>query len=308
MAGGGRPRSPMRVITERGREAGGVVLTDLDLARINRLARWYCVPAEYLVRAETDPALWHPDLAPTPEQADDMGRRVYGAKRRLGKLVRIADNGTHVGAPVGSAELGNRLTGWFATSYGGTAAGAPWRLTGSISPVIGRHAFAAADVGLQLETLRIAGDDSPGFRVLSEREIRTRVDQFGDDVIPDIESQFRTDNGTIRKSPDLAVMDAAGENYIAVEVERDTRRPLKSYRDKLTAYENNPRVLAVWYLCDQPGVMKRVGRAATQVFGQNSGFPLRIRGLVHHPAFVEIPNLSRDANLLADLARITGGK
>lgn len=300
----GRPRSPLRTQhSHTGVELGGVILTDTDLARIGRLARWYCLSAAHLARVESSPTIWHPALA-APEQETAFANRVLGIRRRLARLATVAENGTHIGAPVGKAMLGNLEVAWFCTSYGGTAAQAPWRLSANISPLLAHHAFAAADVGFQLESLRIPTGPQDGFIVLAEREIRTKVDQYGDDVIKEIESPFRGANSVINKNPDLAVMHANRTTYIAVEVERDRTRPLRSYREKLAAYEANPAVLAVWYLCDHPTVARRVARAAGQVFGDNSGFPLRIRTLTHHPLFVEIPDLGRDANLLADLARL----
>lgn len=296
----GRPRSPLRMVGALGQDRGGVVLTDLDLARLRRLARWYCLTPEHLARAEEMEAR----LSGAAPDQSSFPARVLSIKRRLARLDRIIETGSHAGSPVGSAVLGHHKTGWFCSPYGATAAGAPWRLLSTISPVLAHHAFSAADIGLQIESLRIPAGPPNGFRVLAEREIRTRVDQFGNDVTPDIESKHRTDTGAINKSPDLAILDHTGGNYIGIEVERDPRRPLKSYRDKLSAYEKNPAVLAVWYLCDTQAVANRVGRAATQIFGKDSGFPLRIRVLAHQPAFVEIPNLNRDANLLADLARL----
>lgn len=297
----GRSPSPLRHIGDGGADLGGVIVTDLDLERLTVLARWYCLSAAHVARRESPKETWHPALAGAPNEFD---ARVHAVRRRLTRLGRIAGNGKHAASLVGNAALPSRETGWFATPYGGTAAGMPWRMASSVSPFLANHAFAAADIGLQMESLRIPAGPPNGFRVLAEREIRTRVDQFGDDVIPEIGSKYRTDSGSINKSPDLAIMDHTGTNYVAVEVERDPRRPLKSYRDKLTAYQGNPAVLAVWYLCDTQAVASRVGRAANQLFGAGSGFPLRIRTLDHHDSFVEIPNLIRDANLLADLNRL----
>lgn len=75
-----------------------------------------------------------------------------------------------------------------------------------ISPFITAHAFAAADVGLQLERVRIPGGPADGFRVLSEREVRTGVDQYGEPVTARVESRYATDAGVAMKSPDLVVL------------------------------------------------------------------------------------------------------
>lgn len=299
----GRSPSALRQISRGGKDLGGVIVTDLDLERLTVLGRWYCLSASHVARRETPKSVWCPAMTRTGSSVE-FDARVHAVRRRLTRLSRIAEKGSHVGPLVGNAALPNGRTGWFATPYGGTAAQVPWRLLPTISPFIAHHSFAAADIGLQVESLRVQGGPPDGFRVLAEREIRTKVDQFGDDVSPGVESKFSTNSGSITKSPDLAVLDETGANYVAVEVERDPRRPLKSYRDKLTAYQRNPAVLAVWYLCDTQAVASRVGRAANQLFGAGSGFPLRIRTLDHHDSFVEIPNLARDVNLLNDLGRL----
>lgn len=304
----GRPRSSMRAVSERqGRDAGGVVFTDDDLTRLHRLARWYCLSADHLARMEMPEATWLPevsglDVGGTTHEYD---RKVYAIKRRLARLCRIEPVGSTVGPPVGSTIVGGGKTAWFCTPYGRTAADVPWRLTTTISPVIAPHAMAAADVGFQIESLRIPGGPVDGFPVLAEREVRSRIDLNGDDVAAEMESLYRNDGAGIRKSPDLAILDSTRRKYVAVEVERDRRRPISSYREKLIAYERNPgSVRAVWYLCDHQSVARRVARAATEVFGQNSTYPLRVRVLEHHPTFVRVPNLSADTNMMADLASL----
>ena len=89
----------------------------------------------------------------------------------LSTLTREADGGlafdgagSQVGPVVGSVALSGRVTGWYCTGYGATAADVPWSMPARISPFITDHAFAAADVGLQLERSRIRDGPVDGVR------------------------------------------------------------------------------------------------------------------------------------------------
>lgn len=173
-----------------------------------------------------------------------------------------------------------------------------------INPMFAAHAWTAADVGMQLERL--------GHRVLSEREMSTGIDAAGDEVTIASASKFTPTNGTpVQKKPDLAVLGQGGR-YIAVEVERRERRPPRVYREKLEAYEANPAISAVWYLCGSENVRKRVVAAAEKVFGNRTTFPLRIQLLRNLGGFYEVAGLTPvpelelpgHPRLLADLAAL----
>lgn len=245
-----RPRTAIRDVN-----GSGLMLTEQDLARVAALARWYCLTGDHLARMEHPTAMWHPGLGCDPEDFD--ARQVRAVKRRLTRLSQIADAGAHIGPVVGSVALPARVTGWFCTAYGATAADVPWTMPQRISPFVTAHAFAAADIGTQLERVRIPDGPADGFQVLAEREIRTGVDRFGEHVGAKVESKYVTDAGLAMKSPDLVVLDRARSNYIAVEVEGTVGRPLKTYREKMIGYQQNPAVLAVWYVCTRASEGKR---------------------------------------------------
>ena len=292
-----RPRAAIRRV-----DGSGLMLTEQDLARVAALARWYCLTGDHLARTEHPTALWHPEHGGDPD--DFAARQARAVKRRLTRLSQIAGGGSQVGPVVGSVALSGRVTGWYCTAYGATAADVPWSMPARISPFITDHAFAAADVGLQLERTRILDGPADGVRVLAEREVRTGVDRFGEHIAARVESRYATDAGTTMKSPDLVMLDRSRAAYIAVEVEGTVGRPLRAYREKMTAYQRNPAVLAVWYACTTQSVARRVARAATEVFGTSDAFRLRIRVLDNSHGFWQINGLDCDGTLSSDLGRL----
>lgn len=295
----GRPKSTYRARSDRGREFG-VVATPQDRVRLGHLARWYCLSAEHLARYELeDEALWNPYLTglPTGERTEAYAKRVRSIKERLGKLVRVQDNpGNHTGPFVGSALVDDGLTAWYATRYGITAAHLPWRFRSAINPQFAAHAMMAADVGMQIESL--------GYTVYSEREIATATAKSGEEIPTRIESTYTTGTGSqVKKRPDLAVVAPDGERFHAIEVEREQNRALGVYAEKLTAYDSNPAMTGVWYLCAYPATARRVARAANKVFA-NRDFNLRVRVVPALDRWHGIEGLATDDALLSDLRRV----
>lgn len=297
----GRPTSGIRGVTNKGRDFG-VRLTDTDLARVRLLGRWYCLTLDHLTRAELDPTHWHPDHITDNTDgrvSTAYEKKAYLIRRRLAKLVRIEENpAAHVGPVVAAAELYERRTGWHATRYGITAAGLPWSFRPAVNPRFAHHAWAAASVGMQIERA--------GFTVLSEREIATGTDQHGDDITARLNSEYSGPHGgrQVTKKPDLAVLSPGGTNYVAVEVERWNDRPLRDYTEKLTAYQDNTAIKAVWYLCGSETVQSRVIQAATKI-GLPTDFPLRMRVMRDVNGLPQIPNLAADQKMLADMRAVT---
>lgn len=299
----GRPTSGIRGVTNKGRDFG-VRLTTTDLDRVRLLGRWYCLTLDHLTRAELDPSHWHPEHTSADLDdgvSDEYDKKAYLIRRRLAKLVRIEENpAAHVGPVVAAAELYERRTGWHATRYGITAAGLPWSFRPAVNPRFAHHAWAAASVGMQIERA--------GFTVLSEREIATGTDRHGDDITARLESEYTGPQGgrQVGKKPDLAVLSPGGTRYVAVEVERWNDRPLRDYTEKLTAYQNNTDIEAVWYLCGSETVKSRVIQAAMKI-GLPKDFPLRLRVMVDVNGLPEVPGLAGAEKLLADLRAVTTG-
>ncbi len=297
----GRPKSPLRATLVGRSDDVGVAVTPVDVRRLAHLGRWYALGVDHLARIELEPDLWDPDVAGLArgEQTEAFARHAYAIRRRLSRLSRIGENPQAGLGPLVDGAIGNTgLTAWFATRYGATAAGLPWRGRATINPASVGHAWLAADIGHQIETAgRASGHD---YRVVSEVEMLS-VDRFGDQVVHPVESTYTTASGAkVGKRPDLAVLAPDGPGLIAVEVERRQNRPLAVYQEKLTAYRDNPSVKAVWYVCSSETVRQRVTRAANKVL--LPGFPLRLMVVRNNGGWFQIPGLTQDEVLMRDLA------
>ena len=288
--------SLLKAVKDSGKKTG-VVVTEDDKRRITMLARWYSLSPEHIARDELDEHIWNPDLNPTPTDEDQsaFASKVYAVKRRLARLARIEESGTHIGPLVGGGRFDYNDSTWFATQYGSTAASLPWKLRSSINPQFVRHAWFAADVGLQVQRL--------GHSVLSERELSTGVTAESEDVLLNMNSAFVNTNTGVKtnKKPDVAVLSSEQDKYIAIEVENDKNRPLNTYAEKLTAYDANTDVSAIWYLCSSQTTANRVGQVASNLFGKGGGFPLRIRVIEERDGWRGIARLPQDERLMNDL-------
>lgn len=292
-------RSSIRSVARTGRSRG-IRITDRDRARIAVIGRWYSVNINHLVRAEHDPAIWqptHPDFE--SEDSRDAARRAFhNIHHRLNQLRRIeSDPGRNIGPLVDADMNQHGLTAWYATRIGGTTASLPWGLRNSINPMFAAHSWMAADIGMALE--------DKGYEVLSERELSTGVNRHGFRINAPLESTFTGKAGQeTKKKPDVAVLHPNGHDYIAIEIERDTDRSVKTYEQKLRAYRGNSAVRAVWYICASETTARRVGMGAEKALG-SSQFPLRIN--VNKPVegfhFFDMDSLP--AKLRSDLEPMT---
>lgn len=286
----------LKAVKDSGKRMG-VRITDDDKRRVIMLARWYSLSPEHIARDELDERIWNPDLNahPTEEDQAALASKVYAVKRRLARLARIEEAGTHTGPLVGGGRFDYSDSTWFTTQYGASATDLPWKLRSTINPQQVRHAWFAADVGMQIERL--------GHYVLSERELSTNVTAEGEEVTLDINSTFINNNTGVMtsKKPDVAVLDSQEQKFIAVEVENDKNRSRSTYIEKLKAYDGNPKVHAVWYLCSSQTTANRVGNAASSIFGNDANFPLRIRVIEGRNNWMGIENLTNDRNLVTDL-------
>lgn len=291
-----RPKSPLRATTRSGTEFG-VKTMPKDQQRIAMLARWYCLSPEHVARAEIDHRLWRPDLValqPGETMTREYRSAIRSVKQRFWKLSSVEENaGNHTGPLVGSALVGDGLVAWYATRYGISAASLPWRFRSGINPQFAAHAWMAADIGMQVESL--------GFRVLSERELSIKTDRNGEEVETQIESPYVNSQGnSVLKKPDVAVISKDARTFIAVEVEKDQNRPIATYMEKMKAYERNGACRAVWYMCGSDTTANRVATAAERVFG-NRNYPLRIYTVPGTDGWMGLPGLEQNEGLVNDL-------
>lgn len=297
-----RSRSLLRYDTARGRNVG-LMITDRDEWVLRELVRWYALQSAQLVRRLwiEDKRAWHPLFgaeACTFDKGGAFHKEALKQSLRLGRLARINESATSSVAPVvASTRYGDGIVAWWATPAGARQVGLNRRRAGehgwvnrpSINPLSARHAFAAADIGTQLETY--------GWTVAAERELRRGLLVDGTEMSAEFYSAYRSTNKTrdVMKSPDLAIMSANFDRYIAIEVERESDRPINVYAEKLRAYQLNTCIDAVWYVCMDDTTATRVKRAAERVFGER---PMRVRVRVadQQHGFWHLPLLNSDDN------------
>lgn len=294
-----RTPSSYRAVAATGTEFG-VTPTKRDRAMALSLARWYCMSPDQLARIQIGHAAWEHSRAEgfTGPGGEAYRRALASVKKRLWKLSAVVENpGNHTGPLVSKALSHTGQTAWYCTPYGATAALVPWTLRSQISVNYTDHAMMAVDIGMHLESL--------GYTVYSERESTTGIDQHGQQITTPIASYYYTPSGgKTEKRPDLVIASNNGERFIAVEVERDRNRALSTYMEKLRAYENNPAIVAVWYVCEFPNTEDRVDSAAEAVFGDRD-YPIRIIGIgPNHQGWKTIPNLTNNPTLMEDLRRL----
>lgn len=295
-------RTPSSLRTTR---STGVRVTERDLTRLAVLGRWYCLSAAHLARLEEDPRLWSPAHAATQ---DDETRRKFASRvdnlsHRFTQLKGIvADPARNVG-PLVAADLSPySTTAWHITRYGATAAGVPWpNIKSQINPLFIPHAWMAADIGFALE--------AAGYRVLTERELATGVQRDGYQSQAELMSYYTGPGGArVGKKPDLAVVHDNGRDYIAIEIERDRSRAVRVYEEKLIAYQGNPGVRRVLYVCESTTTARRVIQGIRRVYGDTAAptspdFPVRVTVIEPDATgyhFLDMDNLA--SVLAADLA------
>lgn len=264
-------QSSIRYISRNGTNSG-IRITPRDQTRIALLGRWYCLTVNHLIRAESHPRLWsplHPEYG-TEDSREEARRAFHTIHHRLNKLRRIEyEPSRNLGPAVGADMSPDGRTAWFATRIGATIAQLPWTMRNSINPLFAQHSWMAADIGMSLE--------EAGYTVLSERELATGTDKNGYTLTAPLESDYVSPKGRITsKKPDIAVLSPDGSSYIAIEVERDTDRSIKTYEHKLRAYRRNTAITAVWYVCSSATTANRVAKGAEAALGRDTSFPIRI--------------------------------
>lgn len=251
-----------------------VVLTERDRHRLRRIGLYYGVRPSTLARIELAPAIWAPwdSTSSSPEARDRFERHCYAIRRRLTRLKRLqARPAAHVGPLVESATAwADQPHSWHLTRTGMTAAGLPWT-TSNIPDFTGlAHSQAAADVHTQLELA--------GIHVLSPRETASKVDRDGRSTPTHLSSRIVGSNGARRSTrPDLAILDADGGRFIAIDLAGYRRTSAGYWSRKIRAYRGNTAVSAVWIFCATDTSAKALGRAAETALGKPGSFPLRLR-------------------------------
>lgn len=245
-------------ITDEGIEVG-----PRDLARVRQLARWYCLTPRHIAALERNVTEWHPDSpalsGQTPEErARVLARAGETIRRRLAKLARI-ESGYGAGplvTGITSRDLQTVIYG--PTALGGRVADTPWSKIGPLAAFYVNHALLGAEVGIQLTTVT----QGQPLRIFSQRELDTGHSADGEDLPINYASSFHKKGDAVDKKPDLVLSSNRGTQFIAIEIEIDKNRPLETYSEKLSAYEQNPAITAVWYVCPHEATQKRVERAA----------------------------------------------
>jgi hypothetical protein len=282
---------------------------------VTQIARWHTPTSSHLARMMLPVTDWHPQYAAAALAAEGLGegeweslavfrRKVRKVSQRLGTLRRVAR-----GAPVGSFthEL-NRPT-WYVTPAGIRLADLPFQHTGRPGWTLVAHAWFACDIGVQLEATvldpwQASSPGRPTPRLVSEKELRSGT-TVGGDPLPDLRSVHTAPDGKqTGKWPDLAVVGASGR-FVAVEVERTAprRRPIGDYEAKIRAYEANPNVAAVWYVCATEGIAAKVQSAAQNVL-VGGGYPLRVHAARAYGPMLQIGTLAAGSVWMEDLGRV----
>lgn len=277
--------------------AKGVSPTPRDLDRLAVLGRWYTLSTMHILRIENDPRIWSPKHVDIndPDTRRSIARRNATIRDRFGRLQGIIpDPARGIGPLVGSDASPYGQAAWYITRYGATAVGLPWpNIKTGINPLFVPHAWMAADIGLAFE--------AHGYRVLSERELATGIDRNGYHVTQQLLSHYTGPGGAkIGKKPDLAILHPDGEHYIAVEIERDRSRAVRTYEEKLTAYQGNLGIDRVLYVCESRTTALRVIQGIKRVYGDDANatapdFPVRVTvvepdAMNYH--FMDIDNLN----------------
>lgn len=251
-----------------------VTITERDRHRLRRIGLYYGIRPSTLARIELPPAVWAPwaPTSSTPEARDRFERHCYAIRRRLTRLKRLeARPAAHVGPLVGSATAwADQPHSWHLTQTGMTAAGLPWTTSNTLDFTGLAHSQAVADVHTQLEFACI--------HALSPRETASKVDREGHSTPTHLSSRITESNGARRSTrPDLAILDADGDRFIAIDVAGYRRTSADYWSRKIRAYRGNTAVRSVWILCATNTSARAVSRAAETVLGKPGSFPLRLR-------------------------------
>jgi hypothetical protein len=174
------------------------------------------------------------------------------------------------------------------------------------------HTQFAIDIGVQIESQVLTpwGQGKAPSAVpmlLSERELRSGNARDGR-ALPNLSSTHtapETGKKT-RKEPDLVIVH--GDKYIVIEVEKTAPRsvPMMTYKTKLLAYETNPNIVAVWYICASDGIANRVKSAGKEVLADRKRFPLRVHTASQIGPMWQITTFTEGSLWMQDLGRLVG--
>lgn len=242
----------------RGGGVAGIEYQDTDIDMIRHTARWWCVSYDHYYRMRTNRDHWlgyYTDPELDPEQVKEHEARVGRIAHRVSKLARITEQ-----TPLARGRVHDSQTALWATLAGGRLVEAPWTKYPKVVPSRAAHAWAASDIGMELQ--------SQGLTVYSEREFSLGMDVHGREVVGGkfINSKPGTkalnDHGP---RPDLAIAGRGGDKFILVEVERSIAKGYAHFENKLYSYFANPRVGAVWYVVEHGETARRLQKLVTEI-------------------------------------------
>lgn len=251
--------------TDRNGNKKGLYLTDRDVDFIRFAAKWWTVSADHYIRKTVSKDEWLPYYTTNPDEGWRYPRYLAIA-RRMNKFAKLDQY-----APLYAAHVERGSTAYWCTTWGGELIGAPWTKYPSGNITRTAHAWAACDLGMELERL--------GYTIYSEREfanghtVQSEVVMGGKFLNPIENSQAPNKDHGMR--PDLAIA-GSDDRFIFIEVERESGQSPAKYRNKLMNYYTHDRVAAVWYMTDKPDTFRRITRVHEELKDQSRDMPVRV--------------------------------
>lgn len=254
--------------TNRKGDTKSLYMTERDVEFVKFAARWWCVSPDHFIRASQNKEVWSHAYTDSKE-SDWRDRQVFSLTRRMNKFAKLDSY-----SPLHVARFSRDSLAYWCTPWGGDLIGAPWTKypVGNITRAA--HAWAACDIGMDLERR--------GYTVYSEREFSNghtvgSVPVLGGKFLSALDdSQSSNKEHGVR--PDLAIVggDESDSKFIFVEVERASGRSPAKYKQKLMNYYMHDRVEAVWYVTDQQDTAERIKRVDAELSGVSRDMPVRV--------------------------------
>lgn len=251
--------------TKRDGSVEGLYLTERDVEFVKFAAKWWCVSADHFIRATHPQSEWE-DVYLRGESLDWRKSKYHAVSRRMNKFAKLDQY-----SPLYAARVDRANTAYWCTPWGGELIGAPWTKYPSGNVTRAAHAWAACDVGVQLEQM--------GYTIYSEREfanghtVDSEVVMGGKFTNPLETSQSPNKDHGMR--PDLAIA-GTDDRFVFIEVEREAGASPAKYRNKLMNYYTHERVAAVWYLTDKPSTARRIKRIHEELKDTSRDMPVRV--------------------------------
>lgn len=251
--------------TRRDGTVEGLYLMPRDVEFVKFAAKWWCVSADHFIRKTFDKSEWEPVYL-RGENPEWRKAKYHSVSRRVAKFATLDQY-----APLLAGRVDRSNIAYWCTTWGGELIGAPWTKYPSGNITRAAHAWAACDVGIELERL--------GYTIYSEREfanghtVDSEVVAGGKFTNPIENSQAPNKDHGMR--PDLAIA-GSDDRFIFIEVERESGQSPAKYKNKLQNYYTHDRVAAVWYLTDKMDTARRIKRVHDELKDQSRDMPVRL--------------------------------